>query len=58
MNEIKDDAMKTVWHSQTTEVLTISAAYVRHRAAELERASRIRSLVEQSGCVLALTFCA
>jgi hypothetical protein len=58
MNEIKEDAVKAVWRSQPVEAATMSIAYVRHRASELERAFRVRSLLEQGVGLLVLIWCA
>jgi hypothetical protein len=58
MSDVNDDVVKAVWRSQPTEVQTMSISYVRHRASELERAFRIRSVLEQGTCILALIWCA
>lgn len=58
MSDLNDDPLKALWRSQPTEVPTMPAAYVRHRVTELDKAFRIRNVLEQGACVLALVWCA
>lgn len=58
MSDTNDDPLKTLWQSQSTEVPSMPISYVRHRADELEKSLRFRSVLEQSACLVGLVFCA
>ena len=48
---------KAIWRSQPTEIPTMPISYLRHRATELEKSFRIRSVLEQGSCLLAIAMC-
>lgn len=52
-----NDPLKAMWRSQSTEVPAMSATYIRHRARELERGFRVRSLLEQGTSALGIVGC-
>lgn len=58
MSEMNDDPMKALWRSQTTEVPTMPISYWSHRAEELEKSLKFRSVLEQAACLLCLVLCA
>lgn len=58
MSEMNNDPMKALWQSQTTEVPSMQFSYLRHRAEELEKSLRFRSVLEQGACFVGLIVCA
>jgi hypothetical protein len=57
MSDVSDEPVKAIWRSQPTEVQVMSATYISHRASELTRSFRIRNVLEQGACWIALIWC-
>lgn len=58
MSDLNDASARRLWRTQPTEGPTMSMTYLHHRADELQRAVRLRNLIEQGACALALLGCA
>lgn len=58
MTDMNEDPMRAVWLSQPTEVPTMPISYLRHRISELQRRFRLRGMLEQGACLVALIWCA
>ena len=58
MSDFNESGAKRLWRSQPSEIPAMSTVYLRHRAGELERASRRRNILELGTGLVTLIACA